>query len=480
MNSFEKLLNTIRTSSPDLISEEAAAGMLKEYNDTLGQMTSDAETKGYEAGEAAGFKKGFAEGKEAAEAAAKASFDELVAQLDEEAANKLAAVVDELNRDHAEKLENVYQLLVNQTVPKVEVAAMDEDHAAKLEETVKTIIDNKDVETKEKIQQIVDALNDEHALKMQEVVDKIDEKHAEQLEELVEAIDNDHAKKLEITLEAIDKDHSKKLELACENVRKSCLTSARNALHRAYKATRKEMDNLRNTITEQKKAIANAKRELAEQKEKKYDLFAESIEKYLNYALEQAIPVKTVVSEAKYNASKKALDKITSILKVNSIIQESKDGVFNDYEKRIQSAKDAQNRLAVECAELKSRLKKEEAKTLLESKISKCTPNEAAFLRNYFANAKSTQVIEEQIEDARNAYRRVYEEKRNAIVNKVASESKPSALVNEQKRKNELPNNKEKEVVVESKDVKSVTKPRTPSIENAYIAAYAEVLKKNS
>jgi hypothetical protein len=106
----------------------------------------------------------------------------------------------------------------------------------------------------------------------------------------------------------------------------------------------------------------------------------------------------------------------------------------------------------MENAELKDTLAKKEAKLLLESKITKCTPDEARFLRTYFNNAKSPKIIEEQIEDARAAYSRIKKEKRAEVVNKVKENNpvvnKASELVTE--NKNTKKNEPAKKVVTES------------------------------
>jgi hypothetical protein len=57
------------------------------------------------------------------------------------------------------------------------------------------------------------------------------------------------------------------------------------------------------------------------------------------------MPKATLISEAKYNAAIKTLDKVTDLLKVHNIIQESKDGIFADYESKIASEKEAQQKL---------------------------------------------------------------------------------------------------------------------------------------
>ena len=498
MNSFEKLLKTVRKSAPDVISEEVADQMLDDFNKTYEAdkaASFDAgkaegfeagktegfdagKTEGFDAGKAAGFEEGYKEGSEKERAVAKQEFDELLDKCDDEAASKLKEVVEMINEDHIAKLNNIYDLFTKNYVPKVEVEAMDEDHAKKLTDAIEKVFKNKDEEDAAKLQEIVDKLNEAHALKLQEIADlyekeleaqdadhaekfeqafdEIDQKHADQFEEAVNAINDDHAKKLQNLVDRIDDDHCKKLNLACESVQ--------NAMKKTYGA---KIDKLT--------------KELATEKSNKLDTISESIEKYINYALQEAIPAKKLISEAKYNASQKALEKITSILKINNVLQESKDGIFNDYEVKLKEAKEKQNKLAMECVELKARLEKEEAKTLLESKVAKCTPAEASFLRTYFENAKSKRIIEEQIEDARTAFRRIHDERRNDVVSKVNANTTPSTIVNESKAvKKEEP--AKKPVVTESKQAAPAARPAAQpkqTVQNSFIAAYAEMLKKN-
>ena len=397
MKGFEKLLDTVRKSNPNLISEQEAQTMLDDYNAYETQLQSDS----FENGKAAGFEEGYREGMEKQKAVCKQELDELLAKCDEEATNKVEAIVKMLNDDHAEKLQEVYDLCTQTMVPYDEVQAMDEDHA-------------------NKFGQAIDALN---------------------------------------------ADHADKLACACEAVKKEMKDAAEKKINEICE----QYDNL---ATESKKTIDSLKKDLTDEKARKFELLSESVEEYLNYALQTAIPSKKLVSEAKYNASQKAIEKITSILKINNILQESKDGIFKDYEDKLSASKAAQDKLVAENVELKSKLEKEEAKLLLESKIAKCTPAEGQFLRAYFNNAKNPRVIEEQIEDARTAFKRMHAEKRNAVVEGAKKDSStPSSVVTESKKdtvKKEEPN----KVVTESKNTATVGHGMNP-----FINAYSQMLK---
>lgn len=362
-----------------------------------------------------GYEQGYSNAKAQAEVDTKQALDELLAKCDEEAAQKLQTVIETLNDDHAAKLQEVYDLLQSTTVPASELDEMDADHTEKL----KQVVDMKD-------KQMEDLAGD-YEVKLAEESAKCKE-----LEKKLVDMDNDHAEKLKIALEH-------KETIANEKLRKV-------------------------------KALLN------EEKQHKVELLGESIEKFLNYALQDAIPAKKLVSEAKYNAAIKSLDKIGSILKINSVIQESKDGVFQDYENKISEAKKQTNSLMMENAELKLQLKKKEARILLESKTARCTPAEAAFLKSYFSNATSPSTIEEQIDEARSAYKRLHDEKRSSSIKETKS---PSSLVSESKKnvRAEEQSSSEKKGVVTESVAENQDMSRSPL--DFYVGTYANMLKSS-
>lgn len=407
MQSFKKLLDTVRSKHPDLISEEAANDMLTQFDASIDQMRADALAEGQQLG----FKEGYDEGKRVAADEAKRSTDELIEKLDAEQTAKLKSVIDMINDDHATKLQEVYDSLMASMVPRAEMEAMDEDHA-------------------EKFAEVLAAKDDEYTDKLNLATESIRTK----LEKKIADRESFHGKKL------------KAVKLALES------------------------------------KLEEANKLLLEEKERKVEILAESVEKYINYALQKAIPTKQLISEQKYNASRKAIEKITSILKIDHILQESKDGIFQDYEKKLEEAKNTSNKLVSENSELKSKLDEKEAKLLLESKLTKCTPSEASFLRSYFENAKTSKIIEEGIEDARLVFKRLHEEKRQKTIAKKSEEltSKPSAVVTESKAtEKKEPAKVEKQVVVESKQVEEKVVDAVPkSGMSAFNAIYSEMLKK--
>ena len=401
MKGFEKLLDTVRKSNPDLISEEDANKMLDEYQEYETQLQNDS----FDSGKAAGFEEGYREGIEKQKAIAKQEMDDLIEKCDEEAVERLTAILKMVNDDHAEKLQDVF----------------DKCTAGKVDETE------------------------------------------------LEKMDEDYANKFETAINAIDEDHAKKMEEACN--------ALREALNLKFDAEKKELaDSYEEKLDEANDKIEELDNTIKEERENKISMLSESVERYLNYALQDAIPTKKLISEAKYAASQKAIEKITSILKINNILQESKDGIFADYESKLAASKEEQNKLIAENVMLKKKLEKEEAKMLLESKLAKCTPAEVSFLRSYFKDVDKPSIIEEQIEDARNAFKRLHEERRAAIVNNHSTtiSSKPSAVVAEQKETKKENESSVKKIVTESK---KTTNPVQAANVNPFVSAYAEMLK---
>ena len=366
-----------------------------------------------EEGRSLGFHEGYEEGKQVADDQARAKTEELLAQLDEEQTNKLSTIVDMINAEHAEKLEKVYQFLVNDTISKSE-------HEAEIAAL--------DEEAAGKLEEACAAQDAACAEKLQLAVEAVKAKCKKDQELIVEQLTEKHSKMLNEAVEAVSKNHAKKMEKAIQLVT-----------------------------------------------DKKLTTIAESVNKFISYKLDEAIPKKELISEQKYNFAMRSLDKIKDTLKINAIIQESADGIFEDYENKLKAEQDAQNKLLTENAELKSKLDKQEAQLVLESKITKCVPSEATFLRNYFKNAQSPSIIEEQIEDARASYKKVVADRREKLVTEAAKKTvaTPKAMIHEEvkpavQEKNEQP---EQTVITEE------AKPAVSS-KDAFVAAYAGMLRK--
>jgi hypothetical protein len=391
----------------NLISEEDATVMLNDYN--ASQEAALAKAAEDAAGSAfkEGYDQGFTNAKQQAEIETKKKLDELLTKCDEEATLKLQTIIEMFNQNSEEA---------------------DADAANKLEE-VYNILTSQMVPIS-----------------------------------AMEEMDADHAQKFAEALQAKDEYCANKLAIACEKVREKDRKILKNVKNRLQK-------EIENTHIFYEEKLTNLKNILTEERKNKIELLSESVEKYLNYSLQQAIPTKKLISEAKYNASQKAIDKIISILKINNILQESNDDFIRDYTNKMNSAKEDINKLMIENSNLKTQLNKQEAQLVLESKIAKCTPAEAAFLKSYFKNAINASVIEEEINDAQAAFKRLQSEKRSHLVEKTKSNVKPSAVVNESKTVNEKESvNTKKQVVTESS--------KETSIPKTFAEVYAEMLTK--
>jgi hypothetical protein len=106
---------------------------------------------------------------------------------------------------------------------------------------------------------------------------------------------------------------------------------------------------------------------------------------------------------------------------------------------------------------------------VLEEKCKECTPSEAKFIRAYFKGAKSANVIEESIAEARSAYKKLQSERRQTLIEESSKKvtKSPDTVVTESK-KEEVKKESPKKIVSESKqEQKSVD----------VVDIYAEMLK---
>ena len=448
-NSFKKLLESVKERFPDLITEEAYDNMLAEYDSGLAQITADATQEG----QALGFKEGYDEGKRVASEQAKAEYEKLLEKLDEDAVQKLTSIIEMIDEDHTQKLQEIYDYFKANTVPK---------------EELQNALDRQDEDYANKFSVAYEAICNDHAKKLQTIKEAIDENHAKKLQVLVEAIDKKHAKLLEEAVETVDEENTKKLQKLAKLFKEHKENAIKTVTESITSKFNKKIEEMTG-IYENK--LADSNKALEDEKTRKLDILAENVEKYLNYALEANIPKKELISEQKYKAMVNTIDKVTDILKVNAIIQESKDEIFKDYENQIAEAKEQASKLLNEKIELTNELNKKEAQLVLESKVQKCPPAEARFLREYFKKANSPKIIEESIEEARASFKRIQAEKRSALqaeTQKTIS-SVPSAVVTESSSKEDKKESV-KQIISEQK--------HTISNEDNLVDMYAKYLTK--
>lgn len=445
MTAFKTLLESVRKSNPDLITEQQAAQLYNQFDSEMSQIKADATAEG----QAMGFREGYEEGKKAAADEAKVKLDEIVEKLDTESTEKLTRILEMIDEDHTKKLEEIFNQLT-----------------AEKEAAVNTALANQDAEYAQKFETAMDAVDTKHANMLTEAINQIDKAHALKLENLYKALDKKHAKMITEAVETVDAANAKKLEkvakLYKENQEKAVKLVSEEITKKFKTQLKKKQILFEEKLKEKDQALVN-------EQNRKLSILAESVEKYLNYALEQNIPRKQLISEAKYNAALKTIEKVTDVLKVNAIVQESKDGIFADYESKIAAEKEAQQKLINENIQLKAKLDKQEAQIVLEEKCKECTPSEAKFIRAYFKGAKSANVIEESIAEARSAYKKLQSERRQTLIEESSKKvtKSPDTVVTESK-KEEVKKESPKKIVSESKqEQKSVD----------VVDIYAEMLK---
>lgn len=419
---FQKLLSSVKANCPGLITEDIENQFNQEFDDAITSVQNDAYQSGLEQGQKDGFQEGYEEAKRIADENLKAETDKIIAQCDEEAVQKITEILQAVDEANTEKLEVVHSMVKEY---EAELEAMDQDHAEKLGEVQNYYegqLAAQDADAANKLQMyaeavdrkhakqlktIFEAVSADHAAKLNECVDFIDKKHAKQLKTLCESIDKAHAKKLKTIVEAINNDHAKKLQLLVESIDEDHTKKLQECVKHEH--------------------------------DKKVEILSESIEKYLNYALEKNLPKKDLIAEQKYNVALKTLDKMKDYLKVNGIIQESKDGIFTDYENQITAAKEKSEKLISENAKLNKKIKMQEAQLVLQEKLKGCTPAQAKYLRAKFAKAASPKVIQESIEDARKSFKKLQAEKRAKVQAELrakrSASTQPSSVVLQSKEK---------------------------------------------
>lgn len=415
---FQKLMESVKKNCPGLISEDVENQMTQEFDSAISGIEDAAKAQGQKDG----FEAGYAEGKRIAGEKAQADLQKIIDQCDQEAVEKVQQILELIDCDNTAKLEQIYQMLQDaQAETDVALQAQDEEYAQKLEE----VYTAKDEADAAKLEQVATAMDADYAAKLEEALNAKDEADAAKLQTYAEAVDKKHAQQIEEAVKAIDKKHALVMEQVIKEVDENNAKKLEEAIKIVKESANKRMQKMQTIYEEKIKA----------EKDKKVDILAESVEKYLNYALESHLPKKQLVSEQKYAAAVKTLGKITDYLKVNSIIQESKEEVFSDYEKQLANAKSEQNKLISEKIELTDRLNKKEAQVVLESAIKQSTPAQAKFLREYFKHANSPRIIEESIEDARASFRRIQSEKRAKLQAglKGSVSNKPSSVVTQAK-----------------------------------------------
>jgi hypothetical protein len=378
IDEFKKLLDNVKNSCPGVITEAVYDDMVSNFESGISDLTAEAE----KAGQAQGFREGYEEGKKVAAEQTKKECDALIEKLDEEATLKLKNILEMIDADHTTKLQEVYDFFKKTTVP--------------MDEHIK----------------IIETQDNEAAAKLEKLYGDICENHANKLEKVVELLNK---RNMEAT--------ENKVKLACEEVEEANLAKLEEIVDEFDKKLKKVQDE--------------CEEKLEAEKARKVEILAESVERYLSYACSKHIPTKKLIAEHKYNTAMTSLNKVIDILKVNNIIQESKDEFFEDINKQLEEAKEKQNQLINESIELKSQLALNKCTRLLDKTYTKCAPAEVTFIKNYFKNVNPANICEESIKEARIAYKKLYAEKRESLKKDLRSSNAPSSIISESSIKEE-------------------------------------------
>jgi hypothetical protein len=192
-------------------------------------------------------------------------------------------------------------------------------------------------------------------LEVENAISKIDEQHAIKLEKLLEAIDNDHTEKLESVVDAITEDHTQKLETLVSFYRK---------------ALNEKADDFSLKIVE-------------------------NVSKFIDIALEKAIP-KNQLKEAVDNIyARKKLDEIRDLIGID---QEHIDSTIKS---SISEAKNKINNLSGKLNEsynenevLLGKIKSMEAKVLLDEKTHGMNSSKKEFIFKLLNDKESSYILE--------------------------------------------------------------------------------------
>ena len=154
-----------------------------------------------------------------------------------------------------------------------------------------------------------------------------------------------------------------------------------------------------------------------------------------------------------------------------------------EYESKLNKVKEDQQKTINENIELMSKNNRLQAQLLLESEAQKCTPGEAKFLRTHFKNAASPKIIEESIEEAKQAYKKMQNEHRQHLVTesvKAGAVNTPSTVVTNKAVEKEPV---QKKIIAESANVQKIDKVVTETVQgqrelvDIYAEKYANFLR---
>ena len=232
-----------------------------------------------------------------------------------------------------------------------------------------------DILTEDVLKQIETVFNESVeqrvAIQVEKALIEQDETHASKLEKLLEAIDGDHTNKLEKIVEAIDQNHSRKLA---------------SVVKKYEAAVGDDAGEFKSTLVE-------------------------SISRYLDQFLEEAIPTESINEAVKNKKAVTVLESLRKELAVNFALSKDyiKDAI-TDGKQQLQEATDQTNTITEQNRVLNEKVQKLETHILLSEKTSELPQEKARYVYRMLSD-KSTQFINENFDYTLKLFDRTEEEK---------------------------------------------------------------------
>jgi hypothetical protein len=192
-------------------------------------------------------------------------------------------------------------------------------------------------------------------LEVENAISKIDEEHATKLEKLLEAIDNDHTEKLEAVVNAITEDHTQKLETL---------------------------------VSFYKKAL--------NEKADEFSLkIVDEVSKFIDIALEKAIPQDQLTEAVDNIYARKKLDEIRDLIGIDQEhIDSSIKSSISEARTKIDSLTGKLNESYKENEVLLGKIKSMEAKVLLDEKTHGMNSSKKEFIFKLLSDKESSYILE--------------------------------------------------------------------------------------
>lgn len=311
-------------------------------------------------------------------------FKEIMKKLDPSGTVLTEQVQNDLISDLTKKLEVIKESAKEEAMTKAVVQAnakikqLDTDHTKKLETFVE--------EVKTKYNTKLQRIDENHSRKLERLVKIMDAVSAKKLKTLFEKVDETYTAKMKTLVEKIDEVHTSKLKLLAEKM-------------------------------SDKKVV---------------EPILEKVNSYVDTYVKEHLPEKQIINEEKLNRLEKCYTQLREILMVNDeYVQKEIKEAISDAKTQIESKDGVIDKLMFEKIELTKKLENIEAKHLLSEKIKDMTPSMKSYIGTRFENATKKE-IEEQLNEAVEAFRLEEKNKRSKIVAEADSKKKIKSPVIEE------------------------------------------------